>query len=103
MWGKSRPKSEPLSFNSINSPPPRPRQKEQGMEIVLSFVERVTGKRLSTLDAEVLVMLIKSLKRKEAKQDGPEEQRSTMSVLRECDDAGNAEQAIPAGQSNGYV
>ena len=94
MWGK-----KPERFGECYIPAPRLPRREPGMETVLSFVERATGAKLSLIDAEVLVTLIKTLKREETEQDDSEEQRAAMSVLRERDDSGNAEPAIPAGHS----
>ena len=51
-------------------PAPRLPRREPGMEMVLSFVERATGAKLSSLDAEVLVTLIKTLKDEPKEREG---------------------------------
>lgn len=56
---------KPERFGMSYIPAPRPPRREPGMEMVLSFVERATGAKLSSLDAEVLVTLIKALKKED--------------------------------------
>lgn len=59
MWGKKNP--EPLSFTPLHFPMPRMTRQERDIELVLRYVERLMGRALSFLDAEVLVTLIKAV------------------------------------------
>lgn len=68
MWGK--PKTEPVAPLYARLPCPRMPRKERSIELVLRYVDRMLGYPMSTLDAEVLVALIRAVNEEGRCDDG---------------------------------